>query len=100
MLDRLLEERTRLVEVVAGVEHAIDLRAVTRPLLQLIEVALVCFERIVGLFVGQVAHSRYRGVTRSVFARRWSEGTVGIRRPLSRRLRWVRFIPARSANAV
>jgi hypothetical protein len=38
MLDRLLEYPSRFVEIVAGVEHAIDLAAVLGPLLDLVEV--------------------------------------------------------------
>ena len=41
VLDRLLEYLTRLVEIAAGVKHAIDLAAVLRPLLDLVVIALV-----------------------------------------------------------
>ena len=40
------ELRLRLVEVVAGEQQAIDMLAVPRPLLDLVEVALVGLERI------------------------------------------------------
>jgi hypothetical protein len=38
-------------EIVAGVEHAVDLGAILRPLLNLVEVALVRLERVVGLLI-------------------------------------------------
>jgi hypothetical protein len=58
MVDRLREDLPRLIQIVAGVEHVIDLGPVFRPLLDLVEVAVVRDRRVVGLFLGPVrAHS-------------------------------------------
>jgi hypothetical protein len=43
------------VEVAAGERRAIDLRAILRPLLDLVEITIVRDERIIGLFIGPVA---------------------------------------------
>src|SRR5262249_42255845 len=51
MFDRTLEYRAGPTETVAGIEQAIDLRSVPRPLLNLVEVAVVGVARAVGLFV-------------------------------------------------
>jgi hypothetical protein len=48
-LDRLLEYLSRLVEIVAGVQHAIDLAAVLGPLLDFVVIALVRLERSAAL---------------------------------------------------
>jgi hypothetical protein len=53
MLHRLGEYVSRLVEIVAGEQHAIDLAAVFRPLLDLVEAAVVRAEWVVGLLLGQ-----------------------------------------------
>ena len=45
----------RLCEAVAGINQPIDLRAVSRPLLNLVEVAIVRILRIVGFFREDVA---------------------------------------------
>ena len=48
------EQLTSLVEIVAGVEQAVDLHAVLGPLFELVEIAVVREERIVGLLVRPV----------------------------------------------
>ena len=53
VLDGFSEDVTRLVEIAAGVQHAIDLAAVFRPLLDLVEAAVVRAEWVVGLLLGQ-----------------------------------------------
>jgi hypothetical protein len=55
MIDGFREKVARLFQVVAGVEQAIDFRAVSRPLLDLVEIALVRVERVVGLLAKEVA---------------------------------------------
>ena len=52
MLDGRRKNLARLIQIVAGIEQVIDLGAVTRPLLNLVEIAVVRIERIIGLFVG------------------------------------------------
>ena len=56
MLDRRGEDLPRLVQAATGIEHVVDLGSVLRPLLDLIEVAVVRDERVAGLFVWQVVH--------------------------------------------
>jgi hypothetical protein len=51
MLDRLLEYLSRPVEIVAGIQHAIDFAAVLGPLLDLVKIALVGIERVESFFV-------------------------------------------------
>jgi hypothetical protein len=41
VFDRLLEYLSRLVEIIAGIEHAVDLGAVLRPLFDFVKVLLV-----------------------------------------------------------
>ena len=43
-----------LVEIVAGEQQAIDAQAVLRPLLDLVEIASVRVERILGFFRGPI----------------------------------------------
>lgn len=50
MLDRLLKKRLRLLEIAAGVQEAIDLRAILGPLFNLVKVAIVRIERVVSFF--------------------------------------------------
>jgi hypothetical protein len=45
-------------EVVAGIEQLVDFLTVPRPLLDLVEVAPVGMDRIIGFFVGRIAHDR------------------------------------------
>ena len=52
MLDRRRKDLPRLVEIVAGEQHAIDLHAVLGPLLDLVVVAVVRLKRVEGFFVG------------------------------------------------
>jgi hypothetical protein len=56
MLDCLVEQLTSLFEVVAGIKEAVDLHAVLRPLLDLVEIAMMGMEWVIGFFVGPVAH--------------------------------------------
>jgi hypothetical protein len=49
MLDRSGEDVPRLVEIVARVEQAINLGAVARPFLDLVEIAVVRIERVARL---------------------------------------------------
>ena len=56
--DGAVEDFARLVEVVAGLEQTIDLRAIPHPLLNLVEVVHVRNQRVVGFFIGPVAHRR------------------------------------------
>jgi hypothetical protein len=51
MLDGLLKHRAGPAETVAGIEQAIDLRSVPRPLLDLVEIAQVGDQRIGSLLV-------------------------------------------------
>jgi hypothetical protein len=48
VFDCYIEQLTSLVEIVAGVKHALDLRAVLGPLFELVEIAIVRIERIFG----------------------------------------------------
>jgi hypothetical protein len=59
MLDRFGEQLTGLVEIVAGVKEALDLRAVLRPLLDLVEITIVRAQWVVSLFVGPPRHSKF-----------------------------------------
>jgi hypothetical protein len=52
MLDGLGEQLAGLVEIVAGVKHPLDLRAVLSPLFELVEIAIVRAKRVVRFFVG------------------------------------------------
>jgi hypothetical protein len=56
VLDGRDKDFSRLVEVVAGVQQGINMHAVPAPRFDLVEVAQVGVERIVGLFVGPIAH--------------------------------------------
>jgi hypothetical protein len=56
MVDRRGEDLPRLVEVAAGEQHPIDLGPVLGPFLDLVEIAAVRNQRLVGLFVGPIAH--------------------------------------------
>src|SRR5215831_149568 len=58
VLDPLREDIPCLVEVVAGIEQAIYLRAIPRPFFDLVEVADVRNQRVVGFFVWLVVHVR------------------------------------------
>jgi hypothetical protein len=60
-LDLGIEDLARLVERVDGPQHALDTLFVLGPLLDLVEVAVVGEERIVGLF-GSALHRRRRRV--------------------------------------
>ena len=51
MLDGVLKHRAGSPETVAGIEQAIDLRSVPRPLLDLVEIVQVGDQRIGGLLV-------------------------------------------------
>jgi hypothetical protein len=51
------ENLLRPTKVAAGIQHAIDLAVVLRPLLDLVVIAIVRQQQIVGFFVGPVAHS-------------------------------------------
>jgi hypothetical protein len=50
MLDRLGEQLTSFFQVVACVKQALDLRTVLSPLFDLVEIAIVGIERVLGLF--------------------------------------------------
>ena len=52
MLDRCGEDLSRLVQIAAGIEHALDLAAILGPLLDLVVIAVVRDQRLSGLFVG------------------------------------------------
>ncbi len=52
MLYRIGKNVPCLVEIIAGIKQTIDLLAVTRPFLDLVEVARIGDQRIVGFFVG------------------------------------------------
>jgi hypothetical protein len=51
-----LKDATRLVEACASEQQFDDAHAISAPLLDLVEVAALGIQRIVGLFVGSVAH--------------------------------------------
>jgi hypothetical protein len=55
MFDRLGKDVPRLVEIVARIEQAINLRAVARPFLDLVEIAIIRVERVV-LLIRPIAH--------------------------------------------
>jgi hypothetical protein len=65
MTDRFGEYLAGFIQVAAGVEHAVDLDAVLRPLFDLVEIVLVREKRVVGFFIGQVAHRLKSGPQRS-----------------------------------
>ena len=56
--DCTLEYRAGSAEAVAGIQQVIDLCAVTRPFLDLVEVAAVGIGRVVGFLVGPVVRRR------------------------------------------
>jgi hypothetical protein len=56
VLNRLCEDISCLVEIVAAVQQTVDLRAVLCPLLDLVEVADIRNQRVIGFFVGPIAH--------------------------------------------
>jgi hypothetical protein len=69
MLDGAGEDVPRLGEIVASIEQALDRRAVARPLLDLVEHAVVRIERVARFLVRPIAHgheSRTVGVARSL----------------------------------
>ena len=53
MLDRRGKDLLRLIEFAAGVQHMIDLGAILGPFFDLVEVAVVRDQRIVGFFGGR-----------------------------------------------
>jgi len=66
VLDRGGEQPASLVEIIAGVKEALDLRAVLGPLLNLVEIAIVREERIVGLLVGPIVIHDAQAIRSSV----------------------------------
>jgi hypothetical protein len=56
MLDGVGKDFLRLAKIIAGIKQAIDFHAVPRPLFDLVEIAMVRNQRVVGLFIGPVAH--------------------------------------------
>jgi hypothetical protein len=54
----------------AGIKEAVDLHAVLRPLLDLVEIAMIGIERVISFLVGPVAH-------RTIFFRSVAEGLGG-----------------------
>jgi hypothetical protein len=60
MLDRRREYLTRLIQVASGVEHVVDLGTVLGPLFDLVEVARVRDQRLIGFSVGRFGHPRAR----------------------------------------
>jgi hypothetical protein len=54
MLNCLGKNVRRFVEIIAGVKPAIDLRAVTRPFLDFVEVARIGDQRVFGFLVGPI----------------------------------------------
>jgi hypothetical protein len=56
------EDGACLVEVIARVDHAQDTLIVLGPKLDLVEIAVVRIQRVVGLLVGPVAHRARRVV--------------------------------------
>ena len=51
VLDGVGKDFLRLAKTIAGIKQAIDFHAVPRPLLDLVEIAIIRAQRIVGLFV-------------------------------------------------
>jgi hypothetical protein len=51
VLDGVGKDFLRLAKIIAGIQQAIDSHAVLRPLLDLVEIAIISKQRIVGLFV-------------------------------------------------
>ena len=56
----MLERRTGAAKTIAGVQEAINLRAVARPLFYLVEIPRNGDQRVASLFVGDVAFVRHR----------------------------------------
>ncbi len=52
------EDGARLVEITPSIQHAQNPLRVLGPQLDLVEIAIVCVQRVVGLLVGPVAHWR------------------------------------------
>jgi hypothetical protein len=57
-LDHRVEHIERPVELIAGIEHVLNVHIVVGPLLDLEEVAIVRIDRIVGFFGPSVRSSR------------------------------------------
>jgi hypothetical protein len=58
VLDGVDKDFLRFAKIIAGMKQAIDSHAVPRPLLDLVEVADVRNQRVVGFFVWLVVHVR------------------------------------------
>ena len=56
MLDGVLEDAPRFVKVVARVEHQLNPQPVPAPFLDLVEVAAVGIERVVGLLDSPISY--------------------------------------------
>jgi hypothetical protein len=50
------EDVPRFIEIVARIEQAINLRAVARPLLHLVEIAVIRIERVARFLIRPIAH--------------------------------------------
>ena len=48
----------RFIEIIAGIQQAIDLRTIFGPLLDLVKIAVVRTERVGGLLVGPIIHAQ------------------------------------------
>ena len=58
VLYRLAKNVPRGVEIIAGIQQAIDLRAIFGPLLDLVKIAVVRIERVGGFLVGPIIHAQ------------------------------------------
>jgi len=56
LLGEVSEDRPRLVEIAAGVQHALDPLLVLGSELDLVEIPVVGKQRIIGFFVGPLGH--------------------------------------------
>src|SRR5262249_51906408 len=56
VLDGVGKDFLRLAKIIAGIKQAIDFHAVPRPPFDLVEIAMVRDQRVVGLFVGPIGH--------------------------------------------
>jgi hypothetical protein len=73
---RLRKNVPRFVEIIPGIQQAIDLRAIFGPLLHLVKIAVVRVERIVCLFVGPIVHATASANTRQVKSERAAAGNL------------------------
>src|ERR1700684_141805 len=78
MFDRRREDLARLVQIIAGIQHLVDVGPIPGPLLDLVEVEMVRDDRVVSLVVGLVrTHSGWIVLWRQAGHVDFSHPTVG-----------------------